>query len=133
MREFGIYSNRFINSSSAPRSLDRPDAVAEDRDRRLPRGHVPNDFASARVTDGKHLFVSFGSGVFCFDVEGNLKWQKDFGDSRRAELRRGSCRFCLATRWSRTGIGGQSFIVVPRRNGRRSPADRDEKALATAD
>ncbi len=32
------------------------------------------------ATDGKHLVVFFGSqGLFCFDLEGNLLWQKNFG------------------------------------------------------
>ncbi|MEO7676560.1 MAG: PQQ-binding-like beta-propeller repeat protein, partial [Verrucomicrobiota bacterium] len=31
-------------------------------------------------TDGEHLFVSFGSrGLFCFDLDGKLKWEADFG------------------------------------------------------
>lgn len=33
------------------------------------------------VTDGEHLFAFFGSrGLYCYDLDGNLKWQKDFGD-----------------------------------------------------
>lgn len=43
--------------------------------------HRDHGFASASpVTDGEHLFVSFGSrGLFCFDLDGKLKWEKDFG------------------------------------------------------
>jgi outer membrane protein assembly factor BamB len=38
-------------------------------------------FASnAPVTDGKHLYVFFGSrGVFCYDLDGKLIWEKDLG------------------------------------------------------
>jgi outer membrane protein assembly factor BamB len=80
-------------------------------------GHHPdNDFASATpITDGKSLFVSFGSrGVFCFDVEGNLKWQKDFGDlSTRLSFGEGSSPALLGdtlvTNWDHDG---QSFIVA---------------------
>jgi outer membrane protein assembly factor BamB len=38
-------------------------------------------FASnSPVTDGKHVYASFGSrGVYCYDMEGNLIWEKDFG------------------------------------------------------
>ena len=38
-------------------------------------------FASiSPVTDGKHLYVSFGSfGLYCYDLEGELVWKKDFG------------------------------------------------------
>src|SRR5579859_5416623 len=40
-----------------------------------------NTFASASpVTDGKLVWAFFGSrGLHCFDFEGNLQWQKDFG------------------------------------------------------
>ncbi|MGO8700121.1 MAG: PQQ-binding-like beta-propeller repeat protein [Limisphaerales bacterium] len=45
-------------------------------------GHQENNtFASASpVTDGRLLLAYFGSrGLHCYDLEGNLKWQKDFG------------------------------------------------------
>jgi outer membrane protein assembly factor BamB len=40
-----------------------------------------NTYASASpVTDGSLLFAFFGSrGLHCYDFEGNLKWEKDFG------------------------------------------------------
>lgn len=40
-----------------------------------------NTFASASpVTDGRLLLAYFGSrGLHCYDLEGNLKWEKDFG------------------------------------------------------
>ena len=35
------------------------------------------------VTDGEHIIASFGSrGIYCYDMEGNLQWEKDFGDLR---------------------------------------------------
>ena len=38
-------------------------------------------FASnSPVTDGKHVYAFFGSrGIYCYDLEGNLVWEKDFG------------------------------------------------------
>jgi outer membrane protein assembly factor BamB len=44
--------------------------------------HRDHGFASASpVTDGEHLYVSFGSrGIYCYDLKGELKWQKDLGD-----------------------------------------------------
>jgi outer membrane protein assembly factor BamB len=44
--------------------------------------HQDHGFASASpVTDGEVLLAYFGSrGLHCFDMEGNLKWSKDFGD-----------------------------------------------------
>jgi len=45
-------------------------------------GHHPdNGYASASpVTDGRQVLAYFGSrGLHCYDMEGNLKWSKDFG------------------------------------------------------
>ncbi|HTL59299.1 MAG TPA: PQQ-binding-like beta-propeller repeat protein [Candidatus Limnocylindrales bacterium] len=45
-------------------------------------GHQDNNtFASASpVTDGKLVWAFFGSrGLYCYDFDGNLKWQKDLG------------------------------------------------------
>ena len=80
-------------------------------------GHHPdNDFASATpVTDGQHLWASFGSrGVYCYDMEGNLKWQKDFGDlTTRLSFGEGSSPALhgdtLVTTWDHDGA---SFIVA---------------------
>jgi outer membrane protein assembly factor BamB len=46
--------------------------------------HQTGSFASSSpITDGKMLYASFGSrGIFCFDLDGNLKWQKDLGDMK---------------------------------------------------
>ena len=46
-------------------------------------GHHPQygSFASnSPVTDGKHVYAFFGSrGMYCYDMEGKLVWQKDYG------------------------------------------------------
>ncbi len=44
--------------------------------------HQTNSFASGSpVTDGQHLWASFGSrGLYCYDLAGNLVWEKDLGD-----------------------------------------------------
>ena len=44
--------------------------------------HSDGNYASASpVTDGKHVFFYFGSrGLYCFDMEGELKWETDLGD-----------------------------------------------------
>ncbi len=35
---------------------------------------------STPATDGKHVVAFFGTeGLFCYDIEGKLKWKKDFG------------------------------------------------------
>jgi len=40
--------------------------------------HLKNSFASETpVTDGKYIYALFGNlGLFCFDFEGDLKWEK---------------------------------------------------------
>jgi outer membrane protein assembly factor BamB len=45
------------------------------------QGHHTGSLASSSpVTDGEHLFASFGSfGLYCLDVQGELIWKKDFG------------------------------------------------------
>ena len=45
-------------------------------------GHQPTHSYAAfsPTTDGKHLYVSFGSrGVYCYDLDGQLQWQRDLG------------------------------------------------------
>jgi outer membrane protein assembly factor BamB len=46
------------------------------------RLHETNSPASGSpTTDGKFLYASFGShGVYCYDLDGNLKWGVDLGD-----------------------------------------------------
>ncbi|MAM91195.1 MAG: hypothetical protein CMI15_06925 [Opitutaceae bacterium] len=48
-------------------------------------GHHPtHGYASASpTTDGKHLWVSFGSrGIYCYTLDGELVWETDLGDMR---------------------------------------------------
>ncbi len=44
--------------------------------------HVDASWASCSpVTDGERVIASFGSkGIFCWDMEGNLQWERDFGE-----------------------------------------------------
>ncbi|HMP84463.1 MAG TPA: PQQ-like beta-propeller repeat protein [Verrucomicrobiota bacterium] len=46
--------------------------------------HRDHGFASASpVTDGELVFAYFGSrGLYCYDFNGNLKWETDFGDMK---------------------------------------------------
>lgn len=48
-------------------------------------------FASnSPVTDGRYVYASFGSrGVYCFDMNGKLIWQKDLGVQMRMRLQFG--------------------------------------------
>jgi outer membrane protein assembly factor BamB len=45
------------------------------------KAHNGNTYASETpVTDGKRVYVYFGmTGLFCFDLDGKLLWQKDLG------------------------------------------------------
>ncbi len=41
--------------------------------------------SNSPVTDGKHVYAYFGSrGLYCLDMKGNLKWERDFGDLEKA-------------------------------------------------
>lgn len=45
--------------------------------KRHPKG---SHAASSPATDGEHVIAFFGSeGIYCYDIEGELKWKKDFG------------------------------------------------------
>lgn len=70
-------------------ALDR--ATGKPRWERNPRTQVPHEghhkdhgFASASpVTDGEVLIASFGSyGIYAFNFQGSLLWEKDLGDMR---------------------------------------------------
>lgn len=43
--------------------------------------HTTHSYAGGSpTTDGERLYVSFGSfGVYCYDLDGNLKWSRDLG------------------------------------------------------
>jgi len=46
--------------------------------------HEDGSWASCSpVTDGEYVIAFFGShGFYCYDMDGNLLWEKDFGDMR---------------------------------------------------
>ena len=79
-------------------------------------GHETNTFASASpITDGEFVYASFGSyGIYCYDVEGNLKWKRDLGTMEtRNDFGEGSSPALhgdtLVVTWDHEG---QSFIVA---------------------
>ena len=49
-------------------------------------GHATSTQASnSSLTDGKHIWAHFGSrGLHCLDMQGEIKWSKDFGKMRTA-------------------------------------------------
>lgn len=47
------------------------------------RPHEGSFASSSPMTDGQHVFGYFGSrGLYCYDMDGNLAWQKDLGKLR---------------------------------------------------
>lgn len=47
--------------------------------------------SNSPVTDGEHIYAYFGSrGLYCLDMQGNLKWERDFGQmSKRMKFGEG--------------------------------------------
>ncbi|MEZ6064014.1 MAG: PQQ-binding-like beta-propeller repeat protein, partial [Planctomycetaceae bacterium] len=96
-------------------------------------GHGTNTFASGSpVTDGKHLFVSFGSrGVFCFDMNGKEVWHRDLGQMQtRNSFGEGSSPALhgdtLVIPWDHEGQS--SLIALDATNGEiRWQVERDER------
>jgi len=91
-----------------------------------------NSYASASaITDGEVLLAYFGSwGLYAYDMEGDLKWSRDFGDMRtRNGFGEGATPALhgdtLVVPWDHEG---QSFIVALDKNTgeERWRRDRDE-------
>ena len=85
-------------------------------------GHADNSTwaSGSAVTDGQHVFAYFESfGLYAFDMDGKLLWEKDLGDKKmRNEFGEGSTpalyRDRLVIVWDH--IGGQSFVTVLDKN-----------------
>lgn len=78
--------------------------------------HGTSTWASnSPVTDGEHVYVYFGSrGLYCYDMQGNLKWEKDLGDmSIKLGFGEGSSPVLyddkIVVNWDHEG---QSFIIA---------------------
>ena len=78
--------------------------------------HATNSYASASpLTDGERLYASFGSrGLYCYDLQGKLLWEKDLGDMQtRNGFGEGSSPTLagnvLIVPWDQEG--GASFVV----------------------
>ena len=98
------------------------------------QAHVDNGtWASASpVTDGERVYAHFESfGLYAYDLDGTLLWEKDLGDKRmRNQFGEGSTPALhgdtLVVVWDQ--IGGQSFVAaLDARDGRELwRAERDE-------
>ncbi len=90
------------HGGSGPQVEHRYDVLCLDRGtgkvlwRRTAKTAVPHEgfhstygsFASnSPVTDGRNVFAFFGSrGMYCYDMNGSLVWQKDFGVQMRMKM-----------------------------------------------
>jgi outer membrane protein assembly factor BamB len=113
----------------APRTMQEFVVLAVSRDtgdviwRQTAREELPhegrqanNSWASASaITDGTHVIASFGSrGLYCYDMEGTLIWERDLGDMRtRGSFGEGSSPALfgntVVVTWDHEG---QSFIIA---------------------
>lgn len=94
--------------------------------------HGDNNFASASpTTDGKRLYAWFGmAGMFCYDLDGNLLWERDLGPvSMRRSFAEGSSPVVHDGRViiNRDNEGDSYIAVLDAETGRDLwRADRDE-------
>ena len=88
--------------------------------------------SSSPITDGKYLYASFGSrGIFCYDLNGKLIWEKDLGVQMRMRLQFGEG---AAPALDKDRIyltydheGGSFFVALDKRSGKEVwRAERDE-------
>lgn len=95
-------------------------------------GHSDATQASnSPVTDGKHIYAYFGSrGLYCLDMDGNVKWEKQFGRMQtRNQFGEGSSPVMhgdtIVVVWDHEG---EDFIVaLNKKNGKeRWRKERDE-------
>ena len=78
--------------------------------------HNEGSWASnSLVTDGESVYAYFGSrGLYCYDMQGNPKWEKDFGDmTTKLGFGEGSSPVLygemIIVNWDHEG---QSFIIA---------------------
>lgn len=71
-------------------------------------GHHPQNGSFAAyspVSDGKYIWAGFGSrGVYCYDMDGNLKWSRDLGNKMKMRMSFGE--------GSSPALAGVALIVV---------------------
>ena len=89
--------------------------------------------SSSAITDGEHVIASFESrGLFCYDMNGTLVWQKDLGDKKmRNEFGEGSTPALhgntLVVVWDHYVPGASFIVALDKRTGAELwRASRDE-------
>jgi len=95
--------------------------------------HQTGSWASnSALTDGKNIYVYFGSrGLFCLDMNGKIKWERDFGQmEKHMEFGEGSSPVLYKDKiivlWDHKG---DSFIIALDKNSGKDvwKVDRDEE------
>ena len=100
--------------------------------------HNDSSYASnSPVTDGEHIYAYFGSrGIYCLDMTGDLIWEKDLGNMRKAgTFGEGSCPIIHGdTLVILQDQEGQSFIIaLDKRSGDEIwKMERDERTTWTS-
>ncbi len=95
-------------------------------------GHPDASQASnSPVTDGKHVYAHFGSrGLYCLDLDGNVKWEKEFGKMQtRNSFGEGSSPAVhgdtIVVNWDHEG--GSFIVALDKKTGEQKwKMDRDE-------
>ncbi len=135
-RPFGIKFPRHVYQF-AVMSLRRADGKIEWQrvvHEGLPHeGHHPdNDFASSSpTTDGKRLYVSFGSrGIYCLGLDGETKWSRRLGEMKtRLSFGEGTSptlhEDSLIVNWDHDGPS-RIFVLDAHSGDTRWQKDRDE-------
>ncbi|MEM8955055.1 MAG: PQQ-binding-like beta-propeller repeat protein [Verrucomicrobiota bacterium] len=86
------------------------------------------------ITDGEHVYAYFGSrGLYCYDMDGNLKWERDFGKmTTRATFGEGTS---LALHGDKLVVNfdheGPSFIEVIDKTSGETVWKKDRDELTT--
>jgi outer membrane protein assembly factor BamB len=87
--------------------------------------HQTGSFAAnSAITDGETLFAYFGSrGLYAYDFDGNLKWERDFGDMQiRYSFGEGSSPALhgdtLVVLWDQEGVDQSFIIALDKRTGK---------------
>lgn len=89
--------------------------------------------SNSPCTDGKNIYAYFGSrGIFCLDFEGNILWQKDFGQIQKVmNFGEGESPFLYKDRiFIQWDSEDKSFMVALDKNTGEEVwrVDRDEKS-----
>lgn len=101
--------------------------------------HQDASFASnSPVTDGEYVYAYFGSrGLYCVDMDGNVKWEKDIGEMRKSNaFGEGSCPVLygntLIIVQDHEGPTPSFIIALDKRNGEVLwKTERDERTTWT--